>query len=120
MRHLPWLVLAAAIGAVALPAAAQEQVARKPKPTCTSEPTAAYLKHKVFKAKIARDYGIAEISRFTTTRKCFVVEAKVEGALRILYFNPVTGEPVDLPDPPKDPFAPKGQKAPAKKKPASG
>lgn len=119
MRHLSWLLLAAALATPALPAAAQEQVARKPKPTCTSEPTAAYLKHKVFKAKIARDYGIVEISRFTTTRKCFVVEAKVEGQMRVFYFNPVTGEPVDLPDPPKDPFAPKAQKAPAKK-PASG
>lgn len=119
MRLPSWLVLAAALSVPALPAAAQEQAQRKPKPTCTGEPTAAYLKHKVFKAQIARDYGITEISRFTTTRKCFVVEAKIEGALRILYFNPVTGEPVDLPDPPKDPFAPKTQTAPTKK-PASG
>lgn len=119
MRHLFRLLLVGLLATAALPATAQEQAARKPKPTCTSEPTAAYLKHKVFKAKIARDYGIAQVERFTTTRKCFVVEAKVEGQMRILYFNPVTGEPVDLPDPPKDPFAPKGQKAPAKK-PASG
>lgn len=119
MRHLSWLLVAAALAWPAHAPGAQEQAQRKPKPTCTSEPTAAYLKHKVFKAKIARDYGIAEISRFTTTRKCFVVEAKVEGQMRVLYFNPVTGEPVDLPDPPKDPFAPKAQKAPAKK-PASG